>query len=164
MTKFQKQFILKCLTHIDTIISNDSKLQGAILLFNQVKKNEPPHEIPKKITGSDKWSTAEKLGLSAAILQATSLSSFELCTERNLEDAINEATNLLLNKYVPLITLETESGNRLASVKKNIAKVKLQIEPKPTPTEYVEENPYLFFTAVTVGVGLIATAAIALTR
>ena len=156
MTKFQKQFLSKCLDYIDTTISNDDKLQGAVLSFKQVKLGERPHEIPTKITDSENWSVDEKTGLSAAILLATALTSTELFQE-GFENSIEEATNLLLDTYVPLITKGTESGNRLASVRTNIAKVKSEIDPP------IEINSYSFFSAVGV-VALVAAAAISLTR
>lgn len=174
--------------YIHTLLSDDDKLEAAVLVFNQVKPTESPessvtpHNISNFFTDEQQWTKTEKIGLAAAIFKATALTSFDLSTTQDSLAEIGEATNLLFQFCIPLVTMNTEPGNRLESVNKNIEEVKLQIinEPESQPQitkneetrpvkktsqdNNLEGNHYAFFSALAVGITLATTVAIALTR
>lgn len=164
MTKFEKQFLLHCLNEIETIISDKEELKRVVFIFSQGKTSDTRYQIQSKITDSTHWASEEKIGFSAAVFEAIAHASYKFCTNVELTKDINQATTLLLDRYLPLLTAETEPGNRLASVKKNGTKIKLQISKEPDPAlvvkqaDYsIENNPNTFFSAM-LGLAVIATA------
>ncbi len=172
MNKLQKQFILGCLDLIDTIISDKEKLKSSILIYSQDDKNNSRYQLHSKITDAEIWSLEEKIEISSAVFEAVAHNSYKFCTEDKYTKVIEEATALFLNKYLPLITENTQSSNRLPSIQRNIAQIKLQMEQEMEAQSAEEQedysiknNPYIFFSAVTaVAVGVAAVTALALTR
>lgn len=172
MNKLQRQFISGCLDLIDKIISEEEKLKSSILIYSQGNTNDPRFQLQSKITDAELWTSEEKMELSSAVFEAIANNSYIFCTQEKHKKEIEAATTLFLNSYLPLITANTHSSDRLSSVKRNIAEIKLQIEQEPE-TKSVEEqedysiknNPFVFFSAVTaVAVGVAAVAAFALTQ
>ncbi len=169
MTKFEKEFLLHCLDSIATIISDKEKIKRVVLIFNQGDKNDSLYQIQSKITDSADWTTEEKIALSASVFEVTAHASFTFSTRKSLAHSVVAATYLLRDHYLPLITQNTEPGNRLASVKQNIATIKSQIndEPIDAPKYYSNEKSErntFFKVAAVVGIGMATIATIALTR
>lgn len=169
MTKFEKEFLQQCLDSIAAIISDKEEINRVVLIFNQGDASDPRYQIQSKITDSEDWTSEEKNALSAAVFEAIAHSSYKFCTSKSLTRNVEEATNLLRDHYLPLITQNTAPGMRLASVKQNIAAIKSQINDAPleSPKHYATEESYpntFFKVATVVGVGLATIATIALTR
>ncbi|CEG58580.1 hypothetical protein [Legionella fallonii] len=169
MTKFEKDFLLQCLDSIATIISDKEEIKRVVLIFSQGNEEDPRYQIQSKITDSADWTAEEKIVLSAAVFEATARASFQFCTREVLTSKVEAATTLLRDRYLSLITQNTESDNRLASVRKNIDQIKLQIDKEPVEVSkhYSDEgsNPYTFFkVAAVVGLGLAAITTVAFTR
>jgi hypothetical protein len=183
MTKFQKQFLLKCLTHLDAILSDPDKLKGTTAIFEKAKSDKRVSDIADKISDSQNWSTNDKDSLTAAILLSTINATTELRNHSDYNEGIEAATTVYLDK-VPVFTEGTSSDNRLASVRTNIGKLKKELtqEPKPESKEAepkkeaeprsvskkipANSNPHSFFTTAG-GIGalaLVAAAAIVLSR
>ncbi|BCA94406.1 hypothetical protein TUM19329_07670 [Legionella antarctica] len=172
MNKLQRQFISVCLDSIDIIISDQEKLKAAILIYTQDNTNNSRYQLDSKITDAKSWLPQEKIAISSAVFEAVAHNSYKFCSKDIYIKVIEEATTLLLNKYLPLITEHTQSKDRLSSVKKNISQIRLQIDQE-IETKMNEEqevysiknNPFIFFSAVTaVVVGVAAVSALSLTQ
>ncbi|MCL9685087.1 hypothetical protein [Legionella maioricensis] len=169
MKELQRKFLLGCLDSIDTIISDEQKLNASTLIYSQGNENDPRYQLQSKITEAELWSSKEKIEISSAVFEAIAHNSYLFCAAEKHTKDIEEATALFLNDYLLLITKNTEPSNRLPSVKKNIAELKLKIEQEIAAIEEQEDfsiknNPFVFFSAVTaVAVGVAAVAALTLT-
>ena len=168
MTRFQKQFVLKCLDFINTTLSKEEEIERVSFIYNQGKSHQ---KIEASITDSVHWSDNERIGLAGAVFEAIAHISFELCSQNDEKEAIEQATDLFLNTYLPSVTANTDKDNRLASVNRNVTEAILQVRQIPEPLslakigDYSTENPYTFFTtAAAVGLGIVATTAFLLSK
>lgn len=168
MNRFQKQFVLKCLNLINNILSTNEEIERVSFLYSQ---DEPNPQIEGNITDSTHWSDSEKTGLSGAVFEAIAHVSFELGAQKDEEHAIEQATDLFLNRYLPLVTANTDKGNRLVSVTRKITLVMSEVQQIPEPLslakigDYSAENPYTFFSAAAaIGLGVVATTALLLSK
>jgi hypothetical protein len=158
MTQFEKDFIAHCLEGIKTILSNEDELQNAIRIFSNGKTKDPRYQLTSKIADSINWTKEEKLKFSAAVFEATACATYAMCTNTDLTTQTKDATTLLLDHYVPLLTAKTASANKLDEVIKTCSLRKAELQNKPA-VDSSFDNPWFFFSTVTAGVIVVAAAA-----
>lgn len=161
MTPFECAFIEKCLESIHYILSNENELTNAINTFTQNDDKNPRYELRTKIPNALYWSHHELRQFSAAYSEAIFqvISSYKLNPAISIEQ-INAAKMLLEQIYIPIITQDTQAGQRIASIIKRIsAGFNFDKENAMTTNSNTTDkaNPHgFFFTA-----GLLATASVA---
>lgn len=168
MTRFQKQFVLKCLDFINATLSKDEEIERVSFIYIQGKSHQ---KIESSISDAAHWSDNERIALAGAVFEAIAHVSFELVSQNDEKEAIEQATDVFLNSYLPLVTANTDKDNRLASVNRNITEAISQVRQTPEPLslakigDFSKENPYTFFTtAAAVGLSIVATTAFLLSK
>lgn len=174
MTEFEKQFLQHCLDHILESLNDPQKFNtGAQLMSNSKSDTRPitvanstPIKVLEKIPNSKEWQESEAGGFTFAVLNATALVSYNLAKTIKQKNEANSAIDKLINEYVPSLTANTSTVNRINDLKVNIARLKEQIANEPTlsvaATAYgsFAENPLMFFAkgalAAAVFVGVAA--------
>ena len=153
---FEQNFILKCLSYMEQILSDENELKEAIGHFTENKADNPRYQLNSKITDSSQWFEHDKLCLSATFFEAiarTSLSFYATNPERAYE--INSAITAFQEHFLPALTEHTDPNNRIDSVKEKIVRMKTNQKNEIERAE----NPYAFFTPVTAGLVVLAAAA-----
>lgn len=166
MNLFQKKFILGCLNTMETILSDDTKINEALKNFSQGKPTEQRYHCNNYITDAHLWTEDEKVKLASVISEAIVITTLNLCTDESLTKQISQITDLFLKSIVPKITQNTSPNNRLESVQWNILALKSEIDKDPVKEnkESVQENPYTFFNVATAALALVAATAFVITN
>lgn len=155
MTQFEKKYILHCLDVINNILSNPATLTKAILAYSSNKSDQARYQSNRQISDSAHWTTQDIMSFTAAVFEANAQASIKFCTSPELIKPVNQASTLLQNKYVPLITAKTERKDPLDSVRKNIARLLEEIN-----AESYSITDYSFFSAaIAVGAAVAVVAA-----
>lgn len=171
-TKFEKDFLLGCLNKINTVLSSPKEIERAVLIFSQTDENDPRYQLQSYITDAENWSKKDKIVLSAAVFEAIAHNSFKFCKNEEDTEALHDATELFKERYLSLISADTEPDNRLISVRKNIVQIKFDIEQesqylhtnKPIISS-ARNNQSFFSNAAMMGVGItVVVAGLALLR
>ncbi|PWY54265.1 hypothetical protein DGG96_17975 [Legionella qingyii] len=154
---FEQNFILECLEHMERILSNDRELEEAIHDYIENKAPTSRYQLDSKITDSSQWNEQDKLHFSAAVFEAIARSSLSFYSENDKRaQEMSAANTVFLNQYLPILTENTNSNDRIDPVKNNIIRVKTDLKNK---IKNSTENPYSFFTPVTTGLVVMAAAA-----
>ncbi|MCE0722637.1 MULTISPECIES: hypothetical protein [Legionella] len=153
---FKQKFILKCLECMEQILAHDEELAEAVHHYTENKVPTSRYQLNTKITDASQWNEQDKLSLSATVFEAIARSSLSFYSESDKRaQEVNAANEAFLDKYLPRMTENTNSNNRIDSVKKNIEQIKTELKNKIENNE----NPYSFFTPVTAGLVVMAAAA-----
>ncbi|MCW8444684.1 hypothetical protein OQJ19_04280 [Fluoribacter gormanii] len=154
---FEQNFILKCLDHMERILSHDGELEQAIHHYIENKAPTSRYQLDTKITDASQWNEQDKLHFSAAVFEAIACSSLSFYSEN--DERVQEmcaANTVFLKQYLPILTENSNPNNRIDSVKENIIRVKTELKNK---IKNSTENSYAFFTPVTAGLVVMAAAA-----
>lgn len=160
MTSFEKKYIKQCLRLISDILGDEKKLEVAIHSYTGGHVKDMRYYLNSTISEASSWSLLDKLKLNAAIFEADAQTSVLLFTEPHLDQAVKKANILLLNKYVPLISKNTESCHRLQSVREHITQIQNELEQEEN-SYALGANAYTLFSTLAVG-GALALAAAAM--
>ena len=161
MTQFEKVYILKCLDSFAKILSDYQELALAIANFTETHSDMSRFYSNSSIPDSILWTTEDKLNFSAAFFEATAHANTQFLTAPELSMQVALAQRFWQDHYKPLLSSNTLSENRIATVLQNCIKIKAEVSrviPSDAPQSFVQENPYTFFTALTA-LGVVAVGA-----
>jgi hypothetical protein len=147
---FEKNYILKCLECLEQILTQSAELEKAINYYTENKSPHPRHQLNSKITEAALWYAQDKLFLSAAVFETIArISTLHYSENEEQIKKITAANTAFIDQYLPEMTKNTCSYNRINSVKENCRQIRISIKNNAT-------NPYLFFASATAVVAVLA--------
>lgn len=155
MTEFEKDYVLICLAHLDSILASPEEIQRSVLSFTQGNLHDIRYQENSKITDSPRWNPKDKSEFLAAFFEASARA--DNTTIKSPEDIglAHDARALWQATYMPLLTQDTQSDDRLKSVRENIVKLRNRLANEGS----LFNNPFVLFSvaATVIGVGAIVT-------
>ncbi|MBL7480259.1 hypothetical protein [Legionella bononiensis] len=152
MTQFEKEFVLTCLDFFTQILSEKEELDQAIISFAGENTEQSRYHSNSSIPDSELWTDQDKLQFSAAFFEATARANYQFVTSPELSTQVTQAQTLWQNHYKPLLSSNTAAENRIITIIQNSNRIKADVnktEPSDAPQNFVQDNPYTFFTALT---------------
>lgn len=162
MTRFERDFLINSLMFLETILSADTELNKAVLHFTQGKIENPSYQMNSRISDAEIWSKDDKLKFTSAIAEAIARTSEKYKNSKSdITEQVHSAQTRLLEDYVPLLTENTDSDNRLKSVKDNSTQIRKELIAElkdEIPYESQFKNPYVLFPFAAATVAVLSTA------
>ncbi|KTD46394.1 hypothetical protein [Legionella quateirensis] len=152
MTQFEKEYVLVCLDSFMEILSDSEQLDLAITDFAGQQSEQSRYYSNSSIPDSDLWTDTDKLKFSAAFFEATARANCRFLTAPELSMQVTLAQRFWQDHYKPLLSSNTSAEDRITAViqKCNVIKAEVSREvPSDAPQNFVQENHYTFFTALT---------------
>lgn len=160
MTRFEKDFILKCLDYFKLIITSPEEIETAILSYSENRPSDPRYHSNSIISKDEYWTETDKLNFSAAVFESTARANFYFLAQHELTTLVSLATAYWQSNIVPLLSENTDPGNRINSITNNCSRILVQVSnevPSDSLASVSMDNPYSFFTkAAAAGITALA--------
>ena len=157
MTPFEKKFIGCLLTTLNAILSDKKELEDALKGYTQGDSTHTRHKLNSQITDILEWNQSELRQFNAAHSEAVFRVMGSYKDDETIIHEINKTLELFREGYIRKLTANTRKGDRINSVRTNIARIK---EEEFSTEEELSVNPFSFFSPELTA-GLVATAAAA---
>lgn len=161
MTKFEYEFILRCLNFLQEILADPALLNEAIAGYCNGDATNTRYQQHSKITDSKSWSSDDILAAVAAFSEAVTITLKIYGHDLHTLHDITHITEKLLDVYLPLITTESNPCDRLGSMQFQIAQIKADIKNEFQTTNQTV-NAYSFFALTIAAASAAVTTVLAL--